>query len=46
MTHKSVPKVLLEKLEITNNLIRLSVGLESPKDLIDDLQQALEAACQ
>lgn len=30
-----------EKLEITDNLVRLSVGLEDPEDLIDDLNQAL-----
>ena len=28
-------------LRITQNLIRLSVGLESSKDLIDDIKQAL-----
>uniref|UniRef100_A0A336LVE5 cystathionine gamma-lyase n=1 Tax=Culicoides sonorensis TaxID=179676 RepID=A0A336LVE5_CULSO len=29
------------KLEITHNLVRLSVGLEDPEDLINDLYQAL-----
>jgi cystathionine beta-lyase/cystathionine gamma-synthase len=29
---------------ITEGLIRLSIGLEHPKDLIHDLEQALEAA--
>ncbi|XP_066600785.1 cystathionine gamma-lyase [Prorops nasuta] len=45
MTHASVPEEAREKLGITNQLIRLSVGLESEKDLIDDLDQALKA-CQ
>ncbi|OQR72925.1 cystathionine gamma-lyase-like [Tropilaelaps mercedesae] len=31
-------------LGITDNLIRLSVGLESRDDVIDDLEKALEAA--
>lgn len=32
------------KLGITDNLIRLSVGLEDVEDLIDDLTQALKIA--
>jgi len=42
MTHASVPAELREKLGITDNLIRLSVGLESETDLIEDLNQALK----
>jgi cystathionine gamma-lyase len=30
------------KLGITDNFVRLSVGLESAKDLIEDLAQALD----
>ncbi|MEM1873186.1 MAG: PLP-dependent transferase, partial [Acidilobaceae archaeon] len=30
------------KLGITENLVRLSVGLEDPQDLIEDLSRALE----
>ena len=41
MTHASVPLDQREKLGITDNLIRLSVGIESLKDLIHDLDQAL-----
>lgn len=44
MTHASVPYEMRQTLGITDNLIRLSVGLESSKCLIDDLEQALSAA--
>ncbi|XP_012876111.1 PREDICTED: cystathionine gamma-lyase [Dipodomys ordii] len=44
MTHASVPKSDRENLGITDTLIRLSVGLEDEKDLLDDLDQALKAA--
>jgi cystathionine beta-lyase/cystathionine gamma-synthase len=43
MTHASVPAELREKLGITDNLIRLSVGLETESDLIQDIEQALKA---
>ncbi|XP_075235773.1 cystathionine gamma-lyase-like [Lycorma delicatula] len=42
MTHASVPAGDRVKLGITDNLIRLSVGLESANDLIEDLDQALK----
>ncbi|MFC2005024.1 trans-sulfuration enzyme family protein [Chloroflexota bacterium] len=42
MTHASMPKDFKEKIGITDELIRLSVGLENINDLIDDLNQALE----
>ena len=41
MTHASVPKTTREKLGITDNLIRLSVGIEDSEDLIKDLEKAL-----
>ena len=44
MTHASVPAADRAILGITDNLIRLSVGCEDMKDLIADLDQALEAA--
>jgi len=44
MTHASVPAEERAALNITNNLIRLSVGLESEEDLIADLEQALKAS--
>jgi cystathionine beta-lyase/cystathionine gamma-synthase len=44
MTHASIPLEEREKTGITDNLIRLSVGLETLEDLIADLEQALQAA--
>lgn len=44
MTHASVPEKEREALKITDNLIRLSVGLETEEDLIADLDQALKAS--
>jgi cystathionine beta-lyase/cystathionine gamma-synthase len=43
MTHASVPKEQREKLGVTDSLVRLSVGVEDVRDLIDDLKNALEA---
>src|SRR6266581_3271929 len=43
MTHASVPKEQREKLGVTDSLVRLSVGVEDVRDLIDDLKSALEA---
>src|SRR6266436_1143441 len=43
MTHASVPKEQREALGISNSLVRLSVGIEDVRDLIDDLTNALEA---
>ncbi|MBL6988977.1 MAG: PLP-dependent transferase [Bacteriovoracaceae bacterium] len=40
MTHASVPDDLRKSLGITNNLIRLSIGIEEAEDLIDDLDNA------
>jgi len=42
MSHASMPQDYREKVGITDELIRLSVGLESIDDLIADLEQALE----
>jgi len=44
MTHASVPEDERAALNITDSLIRLSVGLESEEDLIADLDQALKAS--
>ncbi|BAW86534.1 cystathionine beta-lyase [Limosilactobacillus fermentum] len=40
-THADVEEKQRERLGITPTLLRLSVGLEDPADLIVDLQQAL-----
>ncbi len=42
MTHAAVDKPVREKIGITDNLIRLSVGIEGSDDLQADLAQALE----
>jgi cystathionine gamma-lyase len=43
MTHASVPKEQREALGVTDSLVRLSVGVEDVRDLIDDLETALAA---
>ena len=42
MTHASIPADRRAELGITDGLIRISVGLEDVKDLLEDLEQALE----
>lgn len=42
MTHASIPKDVREEIGITDNLIRLSVGIESVDDLIFDLENAIK----
>jgi len=44
MTHASVEPDVRRKVGINDGLIRLSVGLEDVRDLIEDLDQALEVA--
>ena len=41
MTHASVPAEVRKDLGIEDGLVRLSVGIESVEDLLDDLNQAL-----
>ncbi len=41
MTHGSIPKAEREKVGVTDNLLRLSVGVEDIDDLLADLEQAL-----
>jgi len=43
MTHASMPKEQREAIGITDSLVRLSVGVEDVRDLIDDLKTALGA---
>ena len=42
MTHADVPEKVRTKTGITDDLVRLSVGIEEPEDIIADLEQALE----
>lgn len=44
MTHSDIPPHERERMGITESMIRLSVGLEHPEDLIADLSQALDEA--
>jgi methionine-gamma-lyase len=43
MTHLSVPDERKQALGITDNLVRISIGVEDPDDLIADFDQALGA---
>jgi cystathionine gamma-lyase len=43
MTHGSIPKEERERRGVTDGLLRLSVGIESTRDLIADLRTALDA---
>jgi len=41
MTHASVPAARRNEIGLTDSLVRISVGIEDPADLIADLEQAL-----
>jgi methionine-gamma-lyase len=43
MTHLSVSDERKRALDIGDNLVRISIGVEDADDLIEDLRQALEA---
>lgn len=40
-THRQLSSADLEAIGIADNLIRLSVGIENPQDIIDDIEKAL-----
>lgn len=42
MTHASIPREEREKVGITDSLIRVSVGIEDVKDLIEDMDNAFK----
>jgi methionine-gamma-lyase len=42
MTHSDIPREEQERLGITPGMIRLSIGVEHPGDLIADVEQALD----
>jgi len=44
-SHRDVSPRHRERMGIRENLVRLSVGIEAPEDIIDDLDQALARAC-
>lgn len=41
-THQLLPEALRLKQGVTDGLIRLSIGIEDPQDLVEDLLQALD----
>ena len=43
MTHAAVPEELRLRMGITDGLVRLSVGIEDGRDLIEDLENALRS---
>jgi cystathionine gamma-lyase len=43
MTHASVPREQRDALGVTDSLVRVSVGIEDVRDLIDDLKSAFAA---
>ena len=42
MTHADVPNDIKNNMSITENLIRISVGVEFYEDIIADIKQALD----
>jgi len=42
MTHASIPKEEREKIGLSDNLIRVSVGIEEVEDLIEDMKNAFD----
>ena len=44
MTHAAIPKDIREAVGITDELIRLSVGIEDADDIIADLEQAIKVS--
>jgi cystathionine gamma-lyase/cystathionine beta-lyase len=43
MTHASIPTEVREAAGVTDNLLRLSVGVEDIEDLLQDIKQAIGA---
>ena len=41
MTHASVPRERREEMGVSGRVVRLSVGIEDPRDLLEDLDRAL-----
>ena len=42
-THAGVSEEVRTGMGVTENMLRLNVGLEDPQDVIEDLDQALKA---
>ncbi|MBI4455583.1 MAG: PLP-dependent transferase [Acidobacteria bacterium] len=43
MTHSDIAPLDRQRMGVTDKMIRLSIGVENPTDLIADLEQALAA---
>jgi cystathionine gamma-synthase/methionine-gamma-lyase len=43
-SHRDMPPARRRQVGISDGLIRMSVGIENPRDILDDIGQALEAA--
>ena len=41
MTHSSIPREVREEIGISDGLVRLSVGIESLEDLVEDIENSL-----
>ncbi len=44
MTHADIPPEKQKEMGITEKMVRLSIGVENPEDIIKDIEQALEQA--
>jgi cystathionine beta-lyase/cystathionine gamma-synthase len=42
MTHANIPREFRKRLGITDNLVRVSVGVEDVEDILADLERGLE----
>ncbi len=45
MTHAIIPREARQKAGITDDLVRISVGIENKEDIIEDLNQAISKSC-
>ena len=43
MTHARYPKERLQEFGLSDSMLRLSVGIENVRDIINDLDQALSS---
>ena len=46
MTHASIPETARRRIGLTDNLVRVSVGVEHPQDLIEDLGELLGSSVE
>jgi cystathionine beta-lyase len=46
MSHKSIPSGIRAEHSLPDDLVRLSIGIEDPEDLVEDLERAFERALE